>query len=216
MSGLFITFEGGEGSGKTTQIALLAEVFYQAGLPFRVLREPGGTAVGEAARSVLLDTSNTSMSPRAELLLYEAARAQLVEEVIRPALAAGEIVLCDRYTDSTIAYQGCARGLDLDEIAALNEIATGGLAPDRTLVFDIDPATGLARATGSAAGADRLESEELAFHERVCEGFLAIALASRQRVRVIDGSAEPDRVAAAVAHALSDLPGLSTVLGGSS
>lgn len=213
MSGLFVTFEGGEGSGKSTQIESLARALRAAGLPVRTLREPGGTAVGEAVRAVLLDTAHDAMSDRAELLLYEAARAQLVEEVIRPALDAGEIVLCDRYADSTTAYQGHGRGLDLAEIERLNAIATGGLIPDRTLLLDIDPAVGLKRATG-ATGADRLEREALAFHERVRAGFLAIASAERQRVRVIDGSITPHEVAALVMHALADLPGLRVPGGG--
>jgi len=164
--GVFITFEGGEGSGKSTQLNRLGMMLQTAGRKVRLLREPGGTHLGEEVRSLLLDPASSGMDSRAELLLYEAARAQLVAEVIEPALAAGEIVMCDRFYDSTTAYQGYGRGIALDEIAALNRAASAGLRPDRTLVFDVDPMLGLARAT-AAQEADRLESESLAFHHRV-------------------------------------------------
>ncbi len=202
--GVFITFEGGEGSGKSTQLNRLGTFLRNAGRPVRCLREPGGTRVGEAVRELLLDPSHSGMDARAELLLYEAARAQLVAEVIEPALAAGEIVLCDRFYDSTTAYQGHARGIPLDEIAALNRTASAGVTPDRTLVFDIDPALGLARAT-AAEGADRLEAESLVFHQSVRDGFLAIAQAQPDRVKVIDASGGIEEVAAYVAAALRDL-----------
>lgn len=194
MTGRFITFEGGEGTGKSTQIALLAERLRRAGHVVVTLREPGGTAVGEAVRAVVLDTEHVTMNPRAELLLYEAARAQLVDEVIVPALGRGEIVLCDRYRDSSTAYQGHARGLALDMVCALNHAATGGLVPDLTILLDIDPSVGLRRATKSTA-ADRLESEDLAFHERVREGFLAIAQGEPERVKVVDAALAPDEIA---------------------
>lgn len=203
MSGLFITFEGGEGSGKTTQLRMLAHRLEAAGVSVRAVREPGGTAVGESVRHILLDPDHAGLDARAELLLYEAARAQLVAEVIEPALAAGEVVLCDRFFDSTTAYQGYARGLPLDEIATLNHAATGGLMPDRTLVFDIDPELGIERAT--CEGADRLECEDLTFHRAVREGFSAIAAAQPGRVRVIDASGTVDQVAARVADALDGL-----------
>lgn len=212
MSGLFITFEGGEGSGKTTQIRLLAQRLVAAGRTVRTLREPGGTAVGEAVRAILLDAAHTRLCARAELLLYEAARAQLVDEVIRPALALGEVVLCDRYHDSSTAYQGHARGLPLDEVSALNMAATGGLVPDRTLLFDIEPALGLRRAT-RAGGADRLEREEIAFHERVRAGFLAIAADDPERFRLVDATGSPSAVSQRVSRALADLPGLEGLLG---
>ncbi len=172
-TGTFITFEGGEGTGKSTQIRLLAERLEAAGLTVRALREPGGTVVGEAVRRILLDPDHAELGVSTEILLYEASRAQLVDEVIRPALEAGEVVLCDRFFDSTTAYQGYARGIDLARIDALNAAATGGLVPDRTLVLDIDPAIGIRRAT--AESADRLEAEDLGFHVRVRDGFLAIA-----------------------------------------
>ncbi len=204
MSGVFITFEGGEGSGKSTQIARLAQRLLAAGRRIRVLREPGGTRLGEAVREVLLDASHEAVSPRCELLLYEAARAQLVDEVIRPALEAGEIVLCDRFFDSSTAYQGHARGLSLSEIDALNGFATGGLVPDRTLYFDISAEEGLRRATRGGA-ADRLEREDAAFHERVRAGFLAIAAASPERLRVVDATGTVEEVASRVDAELADL-----------
>lgn len=203
--GLFITFEGGEGSGKSTQIGMLARRLELAGVPVRCIREPGGTRAGEAIREILLDPDHSGLDSRAELLLYEASRAQLVAEVIEPALEIGEVVLCDRFYDSTTAYQGYARELDLDEVRELNTIATGGLVPDRTLLFDVDPLLGIERAT--QGGADRLEGEGLAFHERVRHGFLEIANAERERFRVIDASGTLDEVARRVDHALADLLG---------
>lgn len=208
--GVFITFEGGEGSGKSTQIARLAHRLDAAGVPVRALREPGGTEQGEALRAMLLNPDHTGLDSIAELLLYEASRAQLVADVIEPALEAGEVVLCDRFYDSTTAYQGFARGLPLDRIRQLNEIATNGLVPDRTIVLDIDPALGIERATTD--GADRLEGESVAFHESVRRGFLAIAAEEPGRVRVIDASGTPDEVAEAVADALCIVPVLAEAL----
>lgn len=202
--GVLITFEGGEGCGKSTQIRLLARKLEAAGLPVRVLREPGGTATGEAIRAILLDPANAGLDPRAELLLYEAARAQIVAEVIEPALDAGEVVLLDRFFDSTTAYQGHARDLPLDEVVRLNAFAAAGLEPDRTVLLDIDAATGLERAT--AEGTDRLEAEDLAFHERVRTGFLAIAAENPARVMVVDASGSVDEVAQRVVAALRGVP----------
>ena len=212
MNGPFITFEGGEGSGKSTQMALVAERFRQAGVSVRFLREPGGTAVGEAVRRILLDPAGEGMDPRAELLLYEASRAQLVAEVIRPAIASGTVVLCDRFADSSTAYQGHARGLGVESVRAMNVAATGGLVPDRTLLFDIDPRIGLERAT--TGGADRIEAESLAFHQRVREGFLDIADGEPERVRVIDASGSVEQVAERTIAALRDLACFASVLGG--
>jgi dTMP kinase len=210
--GVFVTFEGGEGCGKSTQLKLLAHRLEAAGVAVRTLREPGGTAVGEAVRAILLDPDHTGLDDTAEILLYEAARAQLVAEVIEPALEAGEVVLCDRFYDSTTAYQGHARGIPLGHVDALNLAATGGLAPDRTIVLDVEPELGLTRAT--TQGADRLESEDLAFHQRVRCGFLAIAAEEPDRVRVVDASGDVDSVAERVAASLADLPQLADALGG--
>lgn len=204
--GVFVTFEGGEGSGKSTQIKRVARHLETAGVAVRVLREPGGTTVGERIRAILLDPASAGMDAHTELLLYEAARAQLVAEVVEPALASGEAILCDRFFDSTTAYQGYGRGLDLDEIDALNHAATVGLVPHRTVLLDVEPSTGLGRAT--RGGADRLESEDLAFHERVRAGFLEIARAEPERFRVVDGTGDVDMVAQRVSRALDDLLGV--------
>ena len=209
--GVFITFEGGEGSGKSTQLKLLAQRLEAVGVPVRTLREPGGTVVGEAVRTILLDPEHSGLDDTAEILLYEAARAQLVAEVIEPALEAGEVVLCDRFYDSTTAYQGHARGIDLDEVATLNRAATGGLAPDRTVVLDIDPRLGIERATSH--GADRLEGEDLAFHDAVRAGFLAIAAEEPSRVRVVDADGSVAEVSERIEAALRDVPVIAVALG---
>lgn len=208
--GTFLTFEGGEGSGKSTQLRALARRLEFAGLPVLVLREPGGTPVGEAVRALLLDPEHTGLDATAELLLYEASRAQLVADVIEPALAAGRVVICDRFYDSTTAYQGHARGLSLARISELNATATSGLAPDRTIVLDIDPELGIERATRH--GTDRLEGEGLAFHQAVRDGFLAIAADEPERVRVVDAGGTPDAVAQRVLAAVRDLPQLAEAL----
>jgi len=183
MSGLFITFEGGDRSGKTTQIARLAAALRDAGRDVVTLREPGGTVVGEGVREILLDPAHEELSPMAELLLFTASRAQLSLTVIKPALDAGIIVLCDRHADSSVAYQGYGRGLDLEMIRSINRWATGGLVPDRTIVLDVDPHAGIAAATPTTA--DRLEREEIAFHERIREGYLAMAAAEPDRIVVV-------------------------------
>lgn len=189
MSGVFITFEGGDGAGKTTQMRRLADALKRAGADVVIVREPGGTPVGEAIRGVLLGPEHGRITPLAELFLFAASRAHLTEEVIRPALAAGRVVLCDRYADSTTAYQGYGRGLDLDFVRRVNEAATGGLKPDLTIVLDVDPREGVAAA--SEGGADRMERESAAFHERVRAGYAAIAAAEPGRVRIVPrGSAD--------------------------
>ena len=203
MSARFITFEGGEGVGKSTQIELLATALRKAGYTVLTLREPGGRPISEAIRSILLDPENTELSPRTELLLYEAARAQLVDEVIAPALACGTVVLCDRFFDSTTAYQGYARGLDRAEIQTLNLFATGDLVPTRTIVLDLPPEKGLSRATIHKA--DRLERESLTFHKKVRDGFLALAEAEPHRVRVVDADNTPEQIAVEIRAQLSDV-----------
>lgn len=187
MRGLFITFEGGEGAGKSTQIALLAGWLRDLGYDVRCFREPGGVDSGDAGeriRDILLDPAHEELGVRTELLLYEASRAQLVEAHYLPALAEGAIVLGDRYVDSSVAYQGYGRGvLPIEEVEMLNRVATGGLMPDLTLVLDVDAAAGLAGAT--VAGADRVEAAGLEFHERVRAGFLALAAAEPDRIKVV-------------------------------
>jgi dTMP kinase len=188
----FITFEGIEGSGKSTQIRLAAERLRGAGRPVRTTREPGGTPIAEAIRAVLMDTAHTRLDPMAEWLLIEAARRQHVVEILRPALAEGAFLLCDRFSDSTEAYQAAGRGLDAGMVAALDSTVRDGLAPDLTLVYDLDPREGLARAQRRDAGQGRFESAALAFHERVRAGFLAIARREPGRVAVVaaEGDAE--------------------------
>lgn len=214
MSGTFITFEGGEGSGKSTQMAWVAERLSAAGVPVVAVREPGDTALGEAVRRIVLDPATRVMDPRTELLLFEAARAELAARVIRPALDAGTVVLCDRHGDSSTAYQGYARGLDVETVRTLNALATNGLAPDRTLVFDIDPGVSLARAV--ANGADRIEAEAMAFHEAVRQGYLRIARDEPARVRVIDADGTVEEVAERTAAALRDVPEVARALGAGS
>jgi len=197
MSGLFVTFEGGEGAGKTTQIELLAAALRAEGRAVLCTREPGGDPVAEAIRAVLLHRDEP-IGHRTETLLFVAARAQVVDRVIRPALLSGAIVLCDRYADSTVVYQGHARGLPLDDVRRLNAFATGGLAPDLTLLLDQDPEIGLARQPDR----NRMESEDLAFHSRVREGYLAEAGADPGRYRVLDASRSASEVHAEVLAAV--------------
>ena len=186
---MFITFEGPEGSGKTTQIRLLAAYLRACGHDVVTAREPGGTPIGDQIRACLHDTANTAMSPTAEVLLYSASRAQLVAEVIRPALAAGRVVLCDRYADSTMAYQGYGRGLDRSMLATLTAIATGGLSPDLTLLLDLDVARGLTRRRDEGEEMNRLDLEAVEFHNRVRAGYLALAAAEPARWQRIDADA---------------------------
>lgn len=199
MSGLMITFEGGDGSGKSTQIALLADRLRALGHDVRTFREPGGVAPGdpgERIRDILLDPMHAELGVRAELLLYEASRAQLVSAQYRPGIEAGAIVLCDRYADSSVAYQGYGRAvLPVEEVHELNRIATGGLVPHLTLLLDVDATHGLAQAT--AQGADRLEQAGPAFHERVREGYLAMAAAEPDRIKLVPRGSI-DEVAASV------------------
>jgi dTMP kinase len=197
MNGVFITFEGIEGCGKTTQARLLVDALDGSGREVIALREPGGSAIAEKIRALLLDPANTGMTPVAELLLYEAARAQLVAEIIRPALERGAVVVCDRFYDSTTAYQGAGRGLRSLEFATLNRLATGGLVPDLTLFLDVSVEIGLDRAKNGADG-DRLEREPVEFHNRVRQGFQSIAAAEPHRVRRLDGNRSCEELAAEI------------------
>lgn len=190
MAGLFISFEGSEGCGKSTQIAALANRLKADGHDLLQAREPGGTPLGEALRDLLQhNPAGEGMTPPAELLLFAAARAQIVREKLAPALEAGRIVLCDRFIDSTTVYQGAARGLNREEVAAVNQIATGGLKPDLTILIDLPADAGLQRARQRANGKlDRMEQEDPAFFEAVRQGYLELAKAEPARFLVLDGS----------------------------
>lgn len=193
MAGLFVTFEGGEGSGKSTQLARLAARLRARGIEPVVTREPGGTPLAEGIRELLLDPARRP-GAMSEVLLMEAARADLVANLVRPALAAGRVVLCDRYDDSTLAYQGGGRGLDSGLLALLNQAATGGLEPDLTLLYDVPPEVGLARRASAAGETNRLDREPTDFHERVRRCFLALAAAEPARWVVLDATASPDEL----------------------
>lgn len=206
MPGLFVTFEGGEGSGKSTQVTRLAARLRREGVDPVVTREPGGTPLAERIRALLLDAGGPG--PLAEAFLMEAARAELVAGVIRPALAAGRVVLCDRYDDSTLAYQGAGRGLDERMLRELNRAATGGLVPGLTLLFDLDPAAGLARRAGAAGDTNRLDREPADFHTRVRERFLALARSEPTRFVILDATLTPEVLEAKVWEAVAPrLPG---------
>ena len=192
LPGFFLTLEGGEGAGKSAQLRALIDHLYARGYPLVATREPGGTGLGDDIRRILLDRANTGMSDHTELLLCQASRAQLVQQVIRPALASGVIVICDRFFDSTTAYQGYGRGIDLALIQSLTLAATGGLQPDCTILLDIDPSIGRQRARRrNGQPLDRLERETLAFHRRVRQGYLLMAQHEPSRFVVIDASADP-------------------------
>lgn len=209
---MFITFEGPEGGGKSTQVRLLADLLRRQGYAVTTTREPGGTPIGDQIRTVLHDTANTAMAPTAELLLYSASRAQHVAEVIRPALAAGRVVLCDRFADSSMAYQGYGRGLDRAMLAALTTIATGGLLPDLTLLLDLDVRQGLARRADRGEEMNRLDLEAVGFHERVRAGYHALAAAEAERWVTIDANREVEAVAADVWRVVAERLGANAVV----
>lgn len=191
---LFITFEGGEGAGKTTQILHVAAFLSARGRSCLLTREPGGTEIGKKIRALLLDPDHAAMAPLTELLLYMADRAEHIERVIRPALAQGRTVLCDRFFDATVVYQGAARGLSMEWAESLHEIVFPGVRPDLTLLLDLPPELGLSRARrqmekgGRAAREGRFENEDLSFHRRVREGYLELARRRPERFRVIDAA----------------------------
>lgn len=198
MQGTFLTFEGIDGCGKTTQLRLLAAYLRRRRLPVVVTREPGGTPVGERIRAVVLGSSGRGMDPRAELLLLFASRAQNVEQVIAPALAAGKVVLCDRFTDASLAYQGYGRGLSRRFIRELDRFACRRLKPDLTFVLDINPRTSVRRALRrmrrAATDEARFERETRAFYERVRRGYRALARAEPRRVRLVEGEASVENI----------------------
>jgi dTMP kinase len=190
---LFVTFEGGEGCGKSTQARALYKRVSESGIPVVLSHEPGGTSLGKKARHYLKQTRDSKISPLTELFLFAASRAQLVAEVICPSLERGTMVICDRYADSTMAYQGYGRGLDLDVIQTVNTMVTQGLLPDLVILLDLPVEIGLARKR--SAQKDRFEREELAFHHRVREGYLKMAAADPQRWLVVDATLPKKRVA---------------------
>jgi dTMP kinase len=198
--GNFITFEGIEGSGKSTQIRLLLEHLKGRGVDVRMTREPGGTIIGEKVRGILLDPSTRGLIPRAELFLYAAARLQHIDEIIQPALDEGKVVLCDRFTDATVAYQGYARGIPLNEVKVVNSLVTVDLRPDLTILLDLPVEMGLTRArernlSDASSATSRFEEEDLVFHQRVREGYLEIAASERNRVKIIPADQPVEKVA---------------------
>ena len=193
MKGVFITFEGIDGCGKSTQTALCKEWLESLGRSVLLVREPGGTILGEKIRELLLDKKNCSMAPMTELFLFEAARAQIVEETIKPALAEGKAVICDRFFDSSYAYQGCARDLGAEMVSRLNMDATGGLAPDITFFLDISVDEAIRRREGRGGEKDRIESAGDAFQEKVRNGFIRAA-SEDKRIVTIDASAAPQDI----------------------
>ncbi len=204
MSGSFIVFEGGEGAGKSTQEALLAQWLNERGRIVVRTREPGGTPAGEAIRTVLLSNDYAGLTDRAEALLFAAARGEHAAHVIRPALEAGKVVVCDRYLDSSVAYQGYGRDLGVDFVRDLSLWATQDLCPDLTVLLDIDPSIGLSRVQSP----DRLESEPIEYHERVRQAFLAIASNEPECYLVIDASQDPDAIAELIRERVAELLGI--------
>lgn len=197
--GYFITFEGVEGCGKTTQIRMLSELLTARGLPVQLTREPGGCPIADKIRAILLDAENRALAPLSELMLYGAARAQHVSEVIIPALGAGKVVLCDRFCDATTAYQSFGRGIARDVIDTLNGHACQGVSPDLTVLFDCDPAIGLDRAlrrieASSGPREERFELEALAFHQRVRAGYLQLAAEQPERFLIMNGADTIDEI----------------------
>ena len=194
MKGIFITFEGIDGCGKSTQCEMLKEYLKENNKDFIFVREPGGTVIGERIREILLDKKNSQMTARTELLLFEAARAQITDEVIKPALEEGKIVLCDRFFDSSSAYQGMARGMGMDFVASLNMAATGGLKPDVTFFFDISAEEALERRGKRGEASDRIELAGLKFQEDVRRGYIELAKDSDGRVITIDATKGIDEI----------------------
>ena len=195
MRGRFIVFEGPEGSGKSTQANRLAARLAASGVPVRLTREPGGTAIGERVRAILLSEQSAEMRPETEALLYAAARAQHVAEVLRPGVENGEIVICDRFADSSIAYQAGGRGLPAAEVVGIQRLATGGLTPDLRILLDLPAEAGLARRFSADEGVNRLDRAETAFHQRVRDCYLGLAAAAQDDWVVIDAGRSPEEVA---------------------
>ncbi|MEK6255977.1 MAG: dTMP kinase [Chloroflexota bacterium] len=199
---MFITLEGPDGSGKSSQMKSLAKFIRQQGYEVVETREPGGTEIGDQIRQVIMDLKNKSMFPSSEILLFQASRAQLVREIIQPAIAEGKVVLCDRYADSTLAYQGHGHRTDMEQLTRIVEFATGGLKPDLTLYIDIDAAEGLRRRSDGNGEWNRMDDYEVKFHERVRAGYHKMITAEPQRWVEIDGSQSQEDVQAALQAAV--------------
>jgi len=215
----FITFDGIEGCGKTTQLRLAETWLRRHGVPVLATAEPGGTPLGMKIRELLLNRRSWNIGAEAELLLFAAARAQHVTETIMPALSGGKWVLCDRYTDATVAYQGFGRGLNAELIRVINGFSSRGLEPELTLLFDLPVETGLRRARKRAAGSapesaeDRFEQEEVNFHHRVRDGYLQLAKEAPKRFRIVDASGSPEEIEREIRRLLGSLPGISLPTG---
>lgn len=202
--GIFISIEGTDGSGKTTQIELIKQYFTEKGFDVVLTREPGGTRIGEQIREILLNPENTEMGIKTEMLLYAAARAQLMEQVIKPSIEQGKIVICDRFVDSSYVYQGIGRGIGFDEVISVNKPATEGLLPDITLFLDLDPEKALQRRK-TATGADRMESESSAFHKKVYNGYKKLAAMYPDRIKTINCDKSIAEIAAEIRMLLDKL-----------
>lgn len=202
--GLFITFEGTDGSGKTTQIKLLEKYMQEKGCEVVLSREPGGTRISEIIRDLILDPGNKEIVPLTEMILYAASRAQHVAEVIEPAVENGKIVICDRYVDSSYAYQGGGRGMDLKIIADVNRIAVNGTVPDITFFLDIDPEISVRRRINST-GADRIEQEKLDFHRRVYDGYKKLSILYPERIKTIDAAKSIEEISSQVRDYIDEL-----------
>lgn len=202
--GLFITFEGTDGSGKTTQIKLMKEFLNNKGYEVVLSREPGGTRVSELIRDLVLDSVNMEIVPLTEMILYAASRAQHVAQVIKPAIDMGKIVICDRFVDSSYAYQGCGRGVDLKIVADVNRVAIDGMIPDMTFFLDIDPEVAIKRRI-SSTGADRIEQEKIDFHTRVYDGYKKMALLYPERIKTIDANKSIKEISSQINEYLTEL-----------
>lgn len=210
--GLFISFEGNDGSGKTTQIKLLSRWFSERGREVLEHREPGGTPIGERIRALLLDNSSNGMEAITEMLLYAASRAQLVQTVVRPAIARGAVIICDRFVDSSYAYQGFGRELGLEKVRSANKASIDGIMPDITFFLDLDADTSMSRRNASGVEADRLENEEMTFHRRVYYGYLQLCSEDKERIKriqVMDEASQrsPDSVFAEILVHMQELLG---------
>jgi dTMP kinase len=203
--GKFITFEGPDGSGKTTVSQAVCEELKKLGYPVRYTREPGGSAIAESIRDIILDPKNTDMDARCEALLYAASRAQHLKDIVLPALAEGTHVICDRFVDSSIAYQGYARGIGADAVMDINRFAINGQMPVKTIYLDLSAEAGLERVNARRRAADRLDSEGVAFHQAVCEGYRHVLESASDRMVVIDASKPLEEVVAAALRAVREI-----------